>query len=352
MLEYEKEYPTCVDFAKELERLIQTVLRAKKIAVHSVTSRVKTRDSLEAKINGSPGRYSRLSDITDLVGVRVITYFDDDVDRVGRVLRRQFAIADAEDKRRSISPESFGYASLHYVVKLSPRRRRLLEYRRFRDCTAEIQVRSILQHAWAEIEHDLGYKTKLAVPQAYVRGFARIAGLLEVADNEFMRLRNELQRYERTIAAKIEGNPQVVPIDQASLLSLIQSDMVKTLDARIQKILGQPGIEFSASVLERMLRAVRYHNMGTIGDIQQALIQHADAAIRLFDLSRDQDKQLVAYAGSSILAVSDLLAAQAGSTDRFVDFVKRVTGRMDTDAVASLADRYLAGYREITARND
>ena len=73
-------------------------------------------------------------------------------------LQDQFYIDEKNsvDKRKALGDREFGYLSLHRIAMVSPQRGKLIEYLRFKDEPFEIQIRSILQHAWAEIEHDLG----------------------------------------------------------------------------------------------------------------------------------------------------------------------------------------------------
>jgi putative GTP pyrophosphokinase len=88
------------------------------------------------------------------------------------------------DKGELLSPDRFGYLSVHYVASLSPSRLALPEYKQYGSIKAEIQVRSILQHAWAEIERGLGYRNQ-TMPGRVRRRFSMVAGLLEMADKEF-----------------------------------------------------------------------------------------------------------------------------------------------------------------------
>jgi len=74
---------------------------------------------------------------------------------------------------------------VHYLVSLSPQRVTLPEYARYAGLIAEIQARTILQHAWAEIEHDIQYKSVDTIPTGIRRRFMALAGLLEIADREF-----------------------------------------------------------------------------------------------------------------------------------------------------------------------
>ena len=118
------QYDERVDLYRGLtskaKSLVEEMLREEGIRIHSVTSRVKMRESLREKIARSDKNYSELSDVTDIAGVRVITYFDDDVDRVAECLEREF-VGDWEnsiDRRAALDPDRFGYLSLHYIAEL------------------------------------------------------------------------------------------------------------------------------------------------------------------------------------------------------------------------------------------
>ena len=90
------------------------------------------------------------------------------VDKLAKVIERNFKI-DTENSidKRVMDPERFGYSSLHYIVEYTPERLKLIEYKYFTGIKFEIQIRSILQHAWAETEHDLGYKSKNEVQRRF-----------------------------------------------------------------------------------------------------------------------------------------------------------------------------------------
>lgn len=162
------------DLADAAHDAVGKVLRAADIQIHSITRRAKTRESFAAKIRRPDKGYSQLSDVTDLAGVRVTTYFVEDVDHVSRALHDAFAIDQQQsiDRRKFEDPSRFGYSSLHYVARFGGSRAELPENRRFSELTFEIQIRSILQHAWAEIEHDLGYKSAGQIPAPIRRKFA------------------------------------------------------------------------------------------------------------------------------------------------------------------------------------
>lgn len=218
--EYDEATGRMQGFRLVLEGLIQVLLEVGGIRVHSVTSRVKSKTSVIRKLQRSDEERD-IGSLTDILGIRVITYFPDEVDAVANLIEREFLI-DTEnsiDKRAALDPDRFGYLSLHYVLQLSRSRSTLPEYHGYKDIRFELQIRSILQHAWAEIEHDLGYKSEVAVPRAVRRRFSRLAGLLELADAEFLGIREEL-----------------------ALSSTLPRSYAEKLELEIERLLARPGL--------------------------------------------------------------------------------------------------------------
>lgn len=148
MTQYSSFCLTYEAFKQELEHLITRLLNENNIRVHSISSRLKDETSLRRKIDKTSDKYSSLDDITDIVGLRVITYFNDEVDAVAKLIEQEFDIdsPNSVDKRALLDPDRFGYLSFHYVVSLNSTRCELTEYRKFSSLKAEIQIRSILQH--------------------------------------------------------------------------------------------------------------------------------------------------------------------------------------------------------------
>ncbi len=162
----------------------------------SVSGRAKGIASFAAKAGrlreGRPMFPDPLHDITDQIGLRVITYLRRDVDVVARVLHGEFEVLDDRDLGLQTASEGrFGYASRHLVVRL----REGEGTEEMRAHPAQVQVRTVLQHAWAEFEHATRYKG--VVPDEHVqdldRRFTLAAGLLELADQEFSAIHERLQ---------------------------------------------------------------------------------------------------------------------------------------------------------------
>jgi ppGpp synthetase/RelA/SpoT-type nucleotidyltranferase len=179
--------------------LVGRLLTEEGIRVHSISRRVKDKESVQRKLASKADRYSNVKSLTDLLGLRIITYFPDEVDVVASVIEREFAIdrENSVDKRAILDPDRFGYLSLHYIASLDSQRASLTEYKRFAGLKFELQIRSILQHAWAEINHSLGYKSEAVLPKELRRRFFRLAGLLELADDQFLELKGGAAKARR-----------------------------------------------------------------------------------------------------------------------------------------------------------
>lgn len=165
--QYENNCDHYEDFIQTTKTLIGDLLLQNKIQFFFIQDRLKSIESIEDKLIRKEYKYEELKDITDICGIRIITYFSDTVDSVASIIKKEFDIDEklSVDKRALLSPDRFGYLSLQYVAKLSRNRLKLTEYQRFSDCQVEIQIQSLLQHAWAEIQHNLGYKTEITVPK-------------------------------------------------------------------------------------------------------------------------------------------------------------------------------------------
>lgn len=222
--EYDKKREILENLNKSLDTLINSLLKQKGIKAHQIQTRVKDRESLEKKILAKQ-KYESLDDITDIVGIRIITYFEDEVDKVAKVVEEEFDI-DQENSvdKREIDTDRFGYRSLHYVASLKKNRTILSEYSDFEAFKFEFQIRSILQHSWAEIEHDLGYKGAAEIPSSAKRTFYRVAALLEQADIEFVKLKADIKEYEDDISENIKMNPSLIEVNKASLVAFLTTN--------------------------------------------------------------------------------------------------------------------------------
>lgn len=180
--------------------LITTLLDDAGINYLSISGRTKSVASFAAKadrsVAGRPLYPDPLTDITDQVGVRVITYLRSDVDAVAKLLNDELAVLDDRDMGEETASEGrFGYASRHLLVAQRPGGPDPAGHPELGAHRASVQIRTVLQHAWAEFEHAIRYKG--TIPQEHAsdldRRFTLAAGLLELADREFSEIRDRLQ---------------------------------------------------------------------------------------------------------------------------------------------------------------
>jgi len=269
--QYDIEKSLYESFNEKVKVMLAELLEAHAIDIHNISGRVKERNSLEKKIDIKDGKYNSLSDITDICGIRIITYLDSDVDIVAEKLKHEFEY-DEENSidKRQLKADQFGYKSLHYVLRLKPDRIALTEFKKYNGLKLEVQVRSILQHAWAEIEHDLGYKGEFSIPEVFKRNFNRISALLETADIEFDRLKAQLSDYEISVSNSIKENPNVVLIDQASIIAFNeQSDELSSLMKIIISLNDASIIE--ANNYSRLLIRLQFLHIKSIGELNDII---------------------------------------------------------------------------------
>lgn len=128
-------------------------------------------------------------------------------------IEREFEVIERTDRSSLLADEErLGYQSIHYLVRLASNRAALAEYSPFAHDIIEIQVRTILQHAWAEIEHDIQYKSVEALPSDIRRRFMALAGMLEIGDREFQALA-EADRRIRTSAKRLIGRNELKAVE-------------------------------------------------------------------------------------------------------------------------------------------
>lgn len=291
-----------MDFNLKLRFIIIELLKNHGIKYHQITDRVKDRVRLKEKIIRKRKKYKHLKDITDISGIRIITYYEDEVDQISEIIQNEFLI-DKENSvdKREIEADKFGYRSLHFVISLSKDRLKLSEYSKFRWLKAEIQIRSILQHSWAEIEHDIGYKGEISIPKFAQRSFFRIAALLETADLEFVNLKKILTKYEKTVPNSIDEAPDHVLIDKASLSSYIKRNpVVNDLDIKMAEYLKVP-LEFDDGTIEKLLELLQELEISTIKELDEIVTNNSE---KLLDIFKEQSTRDIGNVAECLSGIS------------------------------------------------
>ena len=268
--EYREAIPGLEQMKTEVLRLLREALDRSGLIVTAIEARIKTEESLRGKLALKGSKYATLSDITDILGARIITFYTDDVDRIAAMAEQLFEIDwnNSVDKRTLHQLDSFGYNSLHYICKLPGY-----------DFRFELQLRTTLQHAWAAINHDIGYKTGVEIPREYMRRINRLAGLLEMADDEFSRIRTEITDYRRRVQSLVQnGKLDDVLLDGDTFRSYLQAKPLDRLNKRIAAI---NQAEIQEAPLIHYLRVLKALKCSTLGDVSRLIRTYEGDAYRL-----------------------------------------------------------------------
>ncbi|GIF65941.1 hypothetical protein Ais01nite_39760 [Asanoa ishikariensis] len=214
-VQYESDWPRYQRFADALRILLDSLCRETDIEIDSVEARAKDGKSVAEKLRRKT--YKDLDSLTDKIGVRVITRYLGDVEEVTQLVEREFEIVEAVHHGRG-NVATFGYSSEHMLIRLREPRSSLPEWSDYKDLVAELQVRSILQHAWALISHSLEYKTESEVPEDGRRKLYRVAAMLETSDELFDDFRESVTSTRKLYRSK-EGRAEWrrLPVDRDAL---------------------------------------------------------------------------------------------------------------------------------------
>jgi putative GTP pyrophosphokinase len=236
---YAIKRPVYDEFSAHLADLLRDLIRNAGVGVHAVEKRAKSMESFREKINRSGKLYANpLQDVSDLAGVRVILYYEEDVRKVCKLLEKEFIIERSQsvDKAKLLGEDQFGYLSVHYVVKLAKSRQGLPGWATYKELKAELQVRTVLQHAWAAFSHKLQYKKESQIPKQNRRRLVRLAGLLELADDEFSDLKKQLVATSRRNKRKLSQGIYGLEIDLSSATEYVRSsEVVARITSRFRK---------------------------------------------------------------------------------------------------------------------
>lgn len=269
MRQFHELRPTLDQLANDAFELLSNALRDQGVYVTAMEHRVKTEKSLAGKLELKGAKYKSIEDVTDLVGIRIITFYTDEVDKVAAIAKHIFDIdwEESVDKRKH-QLTSFGYNSLHYICRMKTGGPRF-----------ELQMRTALQHVWSTIEHDIGYKTDVKILPEYRRQFSRLAGMLELIDDEFSRLRTALTDYRRQIQSLVKsGKLDDVPLSADTFRSFLETEPFARLNRRIA-VVNQAEI-YPVSMMP-FLPVLESFGLETLGDVQRFLDDNAEDAYQL-----------------------------------------------------------------------
>lgn len=208
--------------ATNLKQAFESFLKETGIDVVDVTYRIKTFESFWEKIQRK-GYKDAFQEIEDICGLRIISFYPSDLEKISKIINNEFNIKESVDKADLLEPDKFGYRSLHFILTLKDNWLQAPNYRGLGGLKAEVQVRTILMHAWADIEHKLAYKKKEDVPNQFKRKLYQLSALFEIADEQFDVLRKNKEEYRQHLLSEEAKESGRFDVNQPMNLDSLQA---------------------------------------------------------------------------------------------------------------------------------
>lgn len=272
---YERLRPNYVRMCDSVASLLSNLIAQEQIPIHTIDGRAKEVDSFREKVTRDGKHYAEpLKEIMDLAGVRVVTHDKSARDRVCKLIEREFNVdlENSVDKGAQLKDNEFGYHSVHFVSQFVERRLALKEYEPFRDLVVEIQIRTVLQHAWSVIDQKLRYKRDADVPSELKRRLYRISGLLELADDEFSRILTDEKRLTERLRSR--GRIRKAGLNTLSLSAFLdKSTFFRQVLIRFRGEGGDVVSDGSRRYLSSCNLLLRRLGIRTVADLIQAIMK-------------------------------------------------------------------------------
>lgn len=240
---YNKTIDSYKHLGNNITEAFKKFLDEENIDYLEVYSRVKDFDSFSNKSNKYKDPFN---EIEDICGIRVICYYASDIDKISKIINNEFNVIEQQDISDRFNVNEFGYRSHHFIVKIKDSWTAAPNYRGLENFKAEIQVRTISMHAWAEVEHKLNYKNVNEIPHKFKRKISQLSSKFEEIDEQFDALRTGIEEYQNEITQKIK---------ETNSFDLEQEFNVETLEAFLK--FNYPEIEWKRhyySIIFKLLK--------------------------------------------------------------------------------------------------
>lgn len=204
--------------------IIENLLKRNSIEYLTISGRTKDKESILEKIERKSYK-DPVKQLTDLTGIRIVAYFESDITKISDLINTAFNVdaANSLNQDDKLSVDQLGYRSVHFVCDIGSTRSALPEFEDLSELSFEIQVRTVLQHAWAELAHDRNYKFSGKLPPEIERNLFLYAGMLEIADKGFSEISSKIDAYiEKVQTDTAEGNLDLA-LDSVTLPQFVEN---------------------------------------------------------------------------------------------------------------------------------
>lgn len=267
-LRYASYGPMFMEVLEKIELKLRHTLKLSSNPTYK--NRIKSFNSYYKKIlrqkAAEAGSSNSLVTLTDMIGIRVVCPFVEDLSIVERQIKEKFDVREVERKGAEQSFREFGYESVHILISIPedcyPTENISMKLPEGMVC--EIQVRTILQDAWAEVEHELIYKSEFnPFDKPLRRKLASINASLTLADIIFQEIRDyqkklqtELGTRRNTFYEKADDySDELLKIPSGSSHTLPHSEFLNENE-------GVASPYTKGSIDDLVLTALHEHNVG------------------------------------------------------------------------------------------
>jgi putative GTP pyrophosphokinase len=264
---YQQMRPSYERLTEEVRHALEAKISKTDVTPVTIIGRAKSIESFTSKI-GRKQYGSPLEQTTDLAGVRVVCAYQPELESVGKVIESVFDVLERIDKSHDLGVDRMGYNAKAFVIRLGDKYSGV-RYEGITDLKCEIQVRTILQDAWAIINHHLVYKNEANTPDRLRRDVNNVASLLEIAQGIFDNVRDKREAYIEEIQNKKKDHSIFLqqPVDYDTLLAYTKWKF--------------PNLPESEYLTQLVLRDLDHDNFPTLRDVDAA-VERAQAAVTAY----------------------------------------------------------------------
>lgn len=270
-LEFGKRRATYERFTLKFRDAVEELLDQKRIPFAQVDARTETVERFREKLTFGKSYSQPLSQITDLCQVRIVLRLQSDLDRVVDLLRAEFSIDEENSayKAKELNIDQFGYNPIHLVMTAKAPRLSLAEWQPFAGLKVEVQIRTILQHAWATIWHAYDYRVEADVPRELRRRLFRVNTLIESADDELDRFADDNEQVIKHYSASLMAGNEQIELNVDSLRAFIEtSPEVQHWNEYLSR---HAQTKAGVADLSRNIRLARFCGLSTVDQIARLL---------------------------------------------------------------------------------
>ena len=291
--EYQALAPRAARFVQALFDQFTELLKQQDIALAvPIEHRVKDWSSIADKIERRSLALEELTQLQDLIGLRLILLFRRDLKKTHDLISEKFTVLSHEDTAERLDVAQFGYQSFHYVIELPESWLEVPSFADFGKLKAEIQTRTLAQHMWAAASHKLQYKQEQSAPEPVRRSINRVSALLETVDLEFERVLHERERYLGELDPREKESPLNVDSIARVLDELLPAENKSSIDDFADLL--QDLLHFGISTSGQLRELIEKHKLA-IEEMEASQVQRGQKEEFFGSTNRENGTRRVLY---------------------------------------------------------